>query len=428
MQEDQERELIQRTGAEAMVLVYGLCRAVALYDPNNTAIIRILESLERCLEQVLPKSPDGLKLQLLAEEFFVNGRLLKVDASLYERATALAKILSKYDLGEVHFQQGTTRADLDAFTEDLARSVRSPVSVMRPEGYGHIKLAKSSGHSVASFRFDPRKLAVLLYGSLLDLVEGLYAEHAKGHTPSLLPLRRSFQLIIDNMGDHGAIYQVLAAVRDPSSPMDIARLRVATAIDVVGYGIYLDLPRKDIMYLALGGILGGLSNSTDPDEAVEPIYAFPGLGDSAMPLVLVIHDTRSNRLGKPVGVPGRMMAAVELYQELTSATPTRPAQAPAKVLRAMVEGRVPGADRGASRAFMDYKGPYPLGSAVKLSNGVNAIVVSQGAGDQGKLRPVTARFGLGGSLEERIDLSARPQLQIIDTPNPDAIGLNLART
>lgn len=428
MSDDQAQKLAQELGAETIVVLNGLAQALSLYETNNAAIVRILDQLEGVVERLGELDEDTLRLQLLEEEFFVNGRLIRVDERLYERALSLARTLARFDLGEITLGPGVTREQLVSFADDLAKSVRGKQSALNPEGYGEIALGRSTGQSVASFRFDPKKLSVLLYGSLLDLVERLYVEVEQGRFPSLLPLKRSFQLIIDNMAEHGAIYQVLSAVRDPSRPVETSRLRVAVSVDVVGFGHYLGLPKTDLMYLALGGILGGLSDSPEPDVAVQPLYGFSGLGESAMPLILAVHDSRATRRGEPAGVPGRMLAVAEIYQELTSAAPDRPAMAPGRALKDMVEGRVEGVDRGAARVFMEYKGPYPLGSAVRLDDGGVAVVISQGEDNRAKRRPTVALLERDGSLGRELDLARERGRAVRETPDPAAVGLNLART
>ncbi len=428
MIEEQESREIHSIGAAVVAYLHGLTKALTLYETNNSAITRLLDNLHEKVQKTAMAGGEGLKIQLLAEEFFINGRLLKVDAKLYERARELVATLARFDIGEFHFEPGTTREDLDAFTAHLSTSIRSNENKIRPQGYGSLKLGRSSGQSVASFRFEPHKLALLLYGSLLDLVETLYAEHDNQRVTSLLPLKRNLQLIIDAMQEHGGMYQVLASVRDPGRRVGLSRLRVAAAIDAIGFGHYLGLARTDLMYLALGGVLGGLAKGESPAEAVRPLFHFSGLGDAAMPLVLAVHDARSTRMGKPAGVPGRMLAVSEIYQELTAAADDRHAMSPHRALASMAAGKVKGADQGASRVFLGYKGPYPLGSALRLGNGLLAVVVSLGKHDDNKKAPVVAILGPDGRLGETIDLAKRKDLRIAGAPDPGDVGLDLSRT
>jgi len=425
---DQQAESAQVLGREVITLLHSLSRAVALYEPNNNAVIRVLDALEGAIGRYHEGGAAGtLSIRLLAEEFFVNGRLLRVDAKIYERAIDVAKTFRRFDVGELRFESGLARGQLDAFATDLAQSVRSGESQLNPQGYGTISVAKADGRSVASFRFQPHKLAKVLYGSLLDLVDKLYTEVEEGNAPSLLSVKRTLQLVIDAMSDHGAMFQVLAAVHDPTRPVSNSRRRVSAAVDAIGFGYYLALPKADLMYLALGAILGGLSESLDPDDAISPLFGFAGLGDSAMPLILAVRDARAARLGHPGGVPGQMLAVVELYTELATSSESRPAMSPHRALRLMVGGQVPGVAKGPARVFADYKGPYPLGSAVKLSSGHLALVVGLGE-NVSKQRPAVALLDRSGNMGRRMNLAEVGDVKVAGVPEPSEVKLNIAAT
>ena len=143
---DATGEDLQRLGAEAIVLLNGLARAVSLYEVNNTAITRLLDKLEALVAEALPRSGgQGLSLHILEEEFFVNGRLLKMDARLYERATQLSRVLARYGVGSLHFQEGCGRESLTAFVRDLSRSVRGQENRLQAGGYGPLALGQASG-------------------------------------------------------------------------------------------------------------------------------------------------------------------------------------------------------------------------------------------------------------------------------------------
>lgn len=428
MSNEHAAESVQALGREVITLLHSLSRTVSLYEPNNNAVIRVLDALEAALDRYQRSSGGStLSVRLLAEEFFVNGRLLRVDAQMYERAIDVAKTFRRFEVGELRFESGLTRGQLDVFTADLAKSVREGESRLEPGGYGTISVHRADGRSVASFRFQPHKLAKVLYGSLLDLVEKLYVEVNAGNSPSLLPVKRTLQLVIDAMADHGAMFQVLAAVHDPTRPVSSSRRRVSAAVDAIGFGYYLGLPKADLMYLALGAILGGLSDSLDPDEAISPLFRFGGLGDSAMPLILAVRDARAARLGHPGGVPGQMLAVVELFTELATASEARPAMSPHRTLGLMVGGQVPGVDKGAARVFADYKGPYPLGSAVRLSSGHLALVVGFAEGTS-KQKPTVALLERGGSLGRRVNLAEVGDVKVASVPEPSEIDLNIAET
>ncbi len=414
---------VQSVGAEVLTLLHSVVRALALYEPNNSAVQKQVGALDVRLGEWIGRG-ETLRLQLREDEFFANGRLLRVDPGLYERYTDLAQGLARFQVGELRFAEDYKRADLDALVGDLASGMRSKGASLQ-SGYGSIQLKAFAGRSMASFRLEPDRLAVWLYAGFLDVVEKLYAAYGRGEAPSLVPLRRVLQLLIDNMRRHGGIYQLLTAVRDHGRPISQVRLRVAVAIDAVGFGIYLGLDNARLMTLALASVLGGLTEDPDPEQRLRPLFRYPGLGATAMPLILTVHDAVSARLGKPAGVPGRMLAVVEALHELTSAPlEGEPLPAPVALAR-MSAGEVQGVEKAVARLLGAYKGRYPLGSPVELDDGRRALVMSHGVTDAGKHRPVVALLG-EGELGERLDLSVRGDLDIAKVLSGQRIGLDLS--
>ncbi len=416
----------QEIGMVLLESLYGMTRVLRLYETNNSAVVRLKDRLVEEFDAFWAKGGHEVKLQLLQDEAFINAKLIKMDAGIYEKATDLAKRLDEYGVGEVAVTSGFNRDQLEVFTAEFAESMRSGVNRFSEGTHPDIRLAKASGRSMASFRFEPDRLAIWLYSSFLDLVSRLYAAHAAGETPSLLPVRRLLQIMIDTMRNHGGIFQLLTTVRDARKPLDRARLRAAIAIEAIGFGLFVGLGNGDIMTLALSGLLGGLSASKDPDEGVAPLFRYPGLGTSAMVLMLCVHDTRKARLGQPAGVPGRMLAVVEAYQLLIAGTAEPLAASDA--LDRMAAGEIQGVERGPATVFLGYKGRYPLGSAVTLSDGTTAVVVSQGDDPEGRDTPVVAEYSEDAGLAERwLDLRGA-SVHITGTPSNAEAGIDLLRT
>ena len=84
MSVETEGQEAQITGKELIVNLHALSRAVTLYEPNNNAVVRVLDTIMAACERYFAISQDSLSVRLLAEEFFVNGRLLRVDGQLRE--------------------------------------------------------------------------------------------------------------------------------------------------------------------------------------------------------------------------------------------------------------------------------------------------------------------------------------------------------
>ncbi|MFH1468829.1 MAG: hypothetical protein ABIO70_30855 [Pseudomonadota bacterium] len=408
---NEERRQHQQTGQDLILLLYGLSRSVLLYEANNATIAKQIGLLLDRLAQAFATSEEGVRLQLLSDEFFLNGKLLRADPRFWDRAVALSEFMRQFSIGEISFEPSLNLGHLQAFVADLSRSARAQQNLLAADGYGPLQVGENPGQSLASFDFKPDRFTLLLCGSLLDVMEWFY-QHREQRGLSVLPLRRTLQLVIDAAARDPAMFQVAAAIRDPRTPPSPSRLRLAATIDAICFGHYLTLHRREIMVLAVAAVLSGAGDSPDPLEAVRPLYRLRGIKDAAMPMALAVHDARATLLGQKGGEAGQVLATCEMYHELTAATETSAPLPPAEALRHMLEGAVPGLDRATVQTFADYKGPHPLGSGIKLSNGAAAVVVGQGEGRVGKHRPVVMLFDGTGLYGEPIDLAARDDIWI----------------
>jgi hypothetical protein len=152
---------------------------------------------------------------------------------------------------------------------------------------------------------------------------------------------------------------------------------------------------------------------------------FPGLGESALPLTLLLHDARSVRKMGESGLPGRIVAMVEHYIFFTGASSKREAVSPNRAIEALVMGEVKWVPPKLAQVFAAWKGPVPLGSIIQLEPMGNAVVVGQGSHPDGKVRPVVAVLNEDGELGERIDLKDRHDVKIVGAPDPGKAGIRL---
>ena len=402
-----EQELnIQDKGGKIVVVLHALISVLKLYDTNNAAVVRQIDSLEKELNSLFEKGLQELRITLRSDEFFVNDRLLKVDIQLYLRAKELAESLAPFEWSDIRFSAGITRQDINDFVSGLSNSVRQGKKMFSQEGYGGIVGSVAKGSSASAFRFEPDKLAIWLYAGLLEVVDVLYEKFDDGETPSLLPVRRSLQMIIDNMKEYNGIYQMLSAFRTPSLPRTKANTRVAMAIDIIGFGNFVQIPNVTVMNLALACVLGGLATTENPTESVRPLFRFGGLGETAIGLIVALYDARANRQGKKVSFQGRLLMAVEEYHNLLNREPTSPL--PALIFKMTDSKHM--IDRNIANLFARYKGPFPIGSILKV-DGKTVIVTGHGATETGKQRPIV--MGLyNGKLRNSIDLSNEPSKKI----------------
>ena len=210
---------------------------------------------------------------------------------MYLRAQ-VAVILEKMNWNDVSFVSDLSKDTIRKFVEDFAKCIRKEATAFSTNDFGGITGKKSAGSAAAAFRFDPNKMAIWLVAGLLDVTERLFKVCEKGETPSLVPIRRSLQMIIDNMQSYSGIYQMLSAFRDPSQPRTKSQRHVSMAIDVIGFGYYLKRSNVEMLEMALAAILSGLYD----DGRVRRCSSCAWIQwsrESAFGMVLLLHDSRS---------------------------------------------------------------------------------------------------------------------------------------
>ena len=93
---------------------------------------------------------------------------------------------------------------------------------------------------------------------------------------------------------------MLSAFRSPKSPRSRANMRVAIAVDIIGFGIFLGRKNLELLELALAAILSGLDDVDDPVDTIRPLFRYSGLGMTALGLIVSLYEARTGRTGKSI--------------------------------------------------------------------------------------------------------------------------------
>lgn len=393
----EQKNMLQKRGADLIVCLHSLSSVLRLYEDNNQAVVRQIELLKQILDSLFSKG-SALRLTLREEEFFVNNQLLKVDVQLYKRAKELSVILGELKFNDIHFSIETTKQDVYKFVSDFSKGIKKQKDIFIGKQYGGISGKKAQGSSSAAFRFEPERLAVWLYAGLLEVTEQLFTVYEKGEAPSLLPIRRSLQMIIDNMKNFGGMYQMLCAFRSPQEERKRVQLRAAIAIDSIGFSLFLGRSNSEVLEIALAGLLAGLTDSHDPNEATKILFRFGGLGETALGLVVCIHDAKAGRQGKNISLYGQILLVVEEYYLRMNQNRKMPLPKLIYQLLHETSFKTP-----LLQLFARYKGPFPIGSFILVDDEL-MLVVGQKNAKESKKRPIVMRI-VQRRLVETIDLS-----------------------
>ena len=270
------------------------------------------------------------------------------------------------------------------------------------------------------------RVAAGLFGELLDVLEALAALHAAGRTPSLAPVSRLIQDLVEAMADHRPSLELLCVVRDPGRSLDPDRKWAAVVVHALGLGVGVGLERKELLAVGLGAILARVTEGLAPERAVSSLVHLTTLGDLAPQVFDSVHLLAGE--GEPAAddrVSQVLLVALS-WVELTEGLGGRPALAPAHAMNTLVSGRLERVDIDLACLFAQRRGAWPVGSLLRLSNDRLCVVVGWGEG-QAHGRPTVVPIEPGGLLGRPVDLAEVGGLTILETVSARAALVNLAR-
>ncbi len=391
-------------GTVLLQTLHGLTKAGADADELE----RLKDVLLAQFDVFLELGGAEVELAVTENEARIGGVPMELDVATYGLVADLGATLKELSITGVTLTRKLRRGQVDAFVAGFLESTAAGARRFEPTAHPDVVVAGGSAGGGEWVPTEVDEIVVDVYRALLDATDGLLRAHDAGEDAPLVPVKRVLVQLIDAMRSHGAVVQLLTTLRDRTRPLDRGRLRAAVAIDAVGFGLYIRLPPADLMTLAVSALLAGTAEEGRP-------FFRAGLGASAMAITLCVEDARSARSGGEAGVPGRMLAAAETYQDLIAGEGVR--LIPADALEEMTSGDIPGLDAELAGLFVASKGDQPLGSVMKMPDGKSAMVVSQGVDEDGRAAPIVARYTVeGGLADEQLDVGTMPGLQFDTIP------------
>jgi hypothetical protein len=269
------------------------------------------------------------------------------------------------------------------------------------------------------------RVPVGLFGELLDLVESVAGLHRDGRRPSLVPVSRLVQDIVEAMADHRPVLELLSVIRNPVEPMSPDRKWSAVAVHGLGLAIAAGLCRRDLLAVGVASILARVTEGLPPERAASALVHLDTLGDLAPQVLQSVHLLAGE------GEPGdhdrvsRVLLVALAYVELTEGLGGRPCLAPAHALATLCSGRLARVDVRLARRMALARGGWPVGSLLRLANERLCVVVGWSEGEAHG-RPVVVPLEPGGSLGRPIDLSEVHGLTILETVTARAACVDLS--
>ncbi len=270
---------------------------------------------------------------------------------------------------------------------------------------------------------DPR-IAVELFGELLDVIEALAGLRDADRRPSLVPVSRLIQDLVEAMADHRPALELLAALRDPKRPPSPDHKWAAVTVNALGLGIAAGLRRRELLAVGLAAVLSRVTEGLPPTRAASALVELDTLGDLAPQVLRSVHLLAGEGEPDERDVVSMVLLVAQAWVELTEGLEGRPSLAPAQAMATLMSGRLARVHLGLARRLSAARGAWPVGSILRLSNDRLCVVVGWSEG-QAHGRPVVVPLEPNGVAGRPIDLAEIGGLTILETVPAAAAGVDL---
>jgi HD-GYP domain-containing protein (c-di-GMP phosphodiesterase class II) len=423
----ESREQLRRLGLELVTRLFSAGKTVRLYDIDNRAAQRALESLHEAVHQLLD-AENTASLRVNNALLLVNDTRIAVDAQHYGPFEYVVEEMKKRQVGCVEFHEGVNSRDLGMFLktlysidpvesayEDLQREMESAVvkkitTTQLTETEQELKDVDRESRDVREESNRVYFRTVALMGEVLRTIEEkhiLQVRKAKRLTQQMVDIIQMDESMlvgltsIKNFDMYTFVHSVnvciltmLIADRLRLDKGDIARLGVAA--------LFHDIGKTYIPSTILNS-----SGPLNPREwelmkyhtffGVKELSRINSLGDAIEPMFVALqHHVHVNNNGYPQRPGGwdlrlfsRIVTVADYFDAMTAyRTYQKDPVTPDKALRFILEKSGEIFDPFVSKVFIQAMGLYPIGTIVGLDTGEKAVVVRQNPDPRFLHRPV----------------------------------------
>jgi len=378
--------------------LHGLLLGLRLYPAEHPQIVQQLNSSLATLNSLLERY-DRLTLGLLDDCLLIN------EVPCIDRSPAveeLLRLLEKQQLKALEIIPGVDSQQLLVFCQQF------PLS--QPKDFQQ-RLEELAVHHIRAIQPDEHDSPAATYQQALQTVENLCNDARVGRTPSAEDAVKSAKAMAASILEQPYTLLALAMLKNYDDYTFNHSVNVAVIAMTVGKACCL--PEEKLFTLGLGGLLHDLGKMTitpqivnKPGKLNPTEYAtMQQHAENGARLVSkmknipaeVIDIVRHHHLGYDrTGYPssGRqleisplteMTSIADIYDAMTSIRCYQPPCSPRQAIKQMRKKQGSYLHPGFLDRFIDYLGPYPVGTLVRLNTGSIGLVCDQNRKQQGLL-------------------------------------------
>lgn len=409
-----------------------LMRLAQVHDASNPILTPPLSALARSLREL--QAENEVRVDLVADSFFVNKALVRVPQGLAEAADGLRKTFGRLAIQRLGFAPSTTEDDLRAFLIVFQKHWRTPTpQSIKTEPAGPVRVATlgSAGDDVGmtGATIDARQHLLKSYARLVILAREAVTRVQAGQAPFSVQARRVVQALIDASREHESLLTGLT--RFPGFRGDLGSFHAAVAAHSLVMARRLGVSKVTLVDVVLAALVHQLgpahpasSPKDDPESQRPPLLSLAAaLADGVRP-ESAWYGAAAFEVGLPVwhkdllrpGTLARLIAVPSAFERFTTPRPPHKPATPDQALRLLQDQSGVRFDPAMVTLFVSVVGIYPIGSMVKLDDGAVGVVIDVPAEAARMAQPVVRVVRTkAGPASYLVDLAQEPARSIVAT-------------
>lgn len=432
--------VIKEIGPRLCTHLRKIFRLGEMLDPDHNQLVLATREMAEWIESSFVKSGEStLTLQMTADNFFINGQLMKLDNHQFARVVVLQEMLLKVQVNQVTFARGVGAGEVQSLCRSVLDVTRGKMASMELFVQPNLKLAfvateDSSGMGLGD---EFRKL-VQVYAGLM-IKSAVYFHQIRNHAnPSTRNIKRMLQRMYDELEERADVLVGLINMKFFPSQDFIHAANTASLSMVLAHAVGLD--RRDVVRCGLTAITQNIERYKqqdlfeDEDAEIElgadshyqtnltSVITLSEMGTSD--LVSALRLVTSYEKGFPYNRPlpkhwyeeelrphllSRIIEIASHFDIWLYGLEGYEAMEPDLALQSLMSQMGSHYDPALSKLFINLLGIYPVGSIVELSTGQHAFVLrSPSLKTEGKLshahRPVVRLMDDSGRIVDLCEI------------------------
>jgi HD-GYP domain-containing protein (c-di-GMP phosphodiesterase class II) len=444
-----------------------LFRAIRFYEAGNDAIAALADRVLADVRALLGGAVD-LELAVRQDSIFVGGERVRESALASAGYHGLIDTLRAARVRGLRIDEDATAREVEVVARlilEAAAATRSPGELrgeLLVRGAAHVDVSFDEGGEPVSERRSGEEVAKRIYLRSIGVVREVFHTLRTHDRINARKVKRIVQQMIESLGADPGYLLHLSSLKNYDEYTFNHSVNVSVL--AIALGRQIGLSRRQLYLVGQAGMLHDLGKLCIPKEILNkpgrltpeerklveqhPVEGFVsiatrlGVMSDTIPVALTAFQHHANLDGSgypPAAVRGtrallsRLVAIVDRYDAMTSARVYRGGPIPPqKALSIMFHSQRSHHDQTLLRYFMNMMGLFPLGSAVKLSDGSIAVVV--GGAEEPRMRHMPrVKIVLdpdgGPASHDVIDLSAEAKdedaLRIEECIDPAKYGIEV---